>query len=102
MRWPPPRGRVGGEQHLRRRGGLLFQVIEYLRAAPDGDVFRPEAVLHVDREPGFRKIDDMAHRRRDDIFFAEVLVDRLCLGGRFDDDKRFSFFIGHAFNLPSA
>src|SRR5207247_1359648 len=54
----------------------------------DGDVFGGEAVVDVHAELALRQVADVPHGRLDRVARAQVLADRLGLGGRFDDDER--------------
>src|SRR5438046_2687897 len=68
-------------------GGLL-DLGEGLRLFLDGDVFGGEAVVDIHAELALRQVAHVPHRRLDRVARAEVLADRLRLGGRFDDHER--------------
>ena len=52
-------------------------------------VGRLEVVLDIDIQTLRGQIADVAHRGLDLVIRAQVLIDRLGLGGRLDDDQRF-------------
>ena len=52
-------------------------------------------VLRSTPMPLLRQVADVAHRRLHDVVVAEVLVDRLGLGGRLDDHEVFAVVLGH-------
>src|SRR5205823_2832399 len=79
---------VGGDQHAARRLGGFLDLGEGLCLFLDGDVFGGEAVLDVHAELALRQVAHVPHGRLDRVARAQVLADRLGLGGGFDDDER--------------
>src|SRR5438477_585839 len=79
---------VGGEEHALRglRGAL--DLGERFRLFLDRHVLGREAVLHVHAELALRQIAQVPHGRLDRVACAQVLTDRLGLGGGLDDDER--------------
>ena len=79
--------RVGGQIHglglFRRR----FQLLNDLAFAGDGDVLGLEIFLQVDAQLLFGQVFDVPHGSFYGEIRAEVFVDGLRLGGRFDDDE---------------
>ena len=86
---------VGGEPDVGRLLGRLLQLADGLLARGHDLVGRLEVVLEV--HPRHRPLDplgvpggqvaDVADAGHHDVVAAEVLVDRLGLGGRLDDDQ---------------
>src|SRR5256885_254571 len=79
---------VGGDEHALRLLRRLLDLGEGLRLLLDGDVLRREAVVDVHAQLALRQVADVSHGRLDGVARAEVLADRLRLGGRLDDDER--------------
>src|SRR2546426_12221409 len=79
--------RVGGEEHPFRGLRGLLDFGEGLGLLLDGHVLGREAVLDVHAELALRQIAQVPHRRLDGVARAQVLADRLRLGGRLDDDE---------------
>ena len=79
----------------------------FLRAAStslrssSGAVGRHPAVLDVDAEAALGQIADVPLAGDDLVIGAQVLVDRLGLGRRFDDDQVFLLPCGHVNSLVS-
>src|SRR5882724_5665403 len=79
--------RVGGEEHPLRGFRGLLDFGEGLGLLLDGHVLGREAVLDVHAQLALRQIAQVPHRRLDGVARAQVLADRLRLGGRLDDDE---------------
>src|SRR2546425_940359 len=79
--------RVGGEEHPLRGFRGLLDFGEGLGLLLDGHVLGREAVLDVHAELALRQIAQVPHGRLDGVARAQVLADRLRLGGRLDDDE---------------
>src|SRR5690606_6302325 len=71
---------LGATRGLGDRLDVLFVLVDQL-------VAHPEAVVRIDRAFLRHQVADVAVRGQDLEVLAEVLVDRLGLGGRFDDEK---------------
>ena len=96
--------RVGGEQQLGRVLQRRLQVRDLLLLVVRDDVVRREVAVDVHAEPApvllldllghlggrLGQIADVAVARLDPVLVAEEAAQRLRLGGRFDDDERFS------------
>src|SRR5262249_15220084 len=79
--------RVGGHvEDLGPLGGLL-EVVENLLLPGRHDVFRLEALLRIDAKRRFGQVSDVAHRRLHDELRIEILLNRLHLRRRLDDDE---------------
>ena len=81
---------VGREIDLAGALGGLLQLRERLGLALDGDVLGLEPVLDVHAELPRGQVADVADRGLHVVAGAEILADRLGLGGRLDDDERTS------------
>ncbi len=86
---PRGRGRWRGRCWTRVLGRLL-ELGQGLRLALDGDVLGLEAVLDVDAELAGGQVAEVADGGLHVVAAAQVLADRLGLGGRLDDDERAS------------
>ena len=80
--------KVGGEVHALGLGRELPQLGHGLDPALDNLVSGLEVASYVDAELSLGQIADVPERRFDDVAAAEVLADRLRLGGRLDDYER--------------
>jgi hypothetical protein len=78
---------VGGEEDRGRFLGRRLQLVEDLLAGLEDLVLGLEALLDVHAELLLREVADVAHRGLDRVVAAQVLVDRLRLRGRLDDDQ---------------
>src|SRR5262245_64516385 len=74
------------EQGIGSLRGLL-QVVQHLLLGRQDSVVRLEALLLVHAQLALGQVADVAHGRLDDIFRVEILLNRLDLGGRLDDDQ---------------
>jgi hypothetical protein len=79
---------VGRDQHAFRALRRFLDFGEGLRLFLDRHVLGGEAVVDVHAEFPGRQVADVPHGRLHSEAAAEVLPDRLGLGGRFDDDQR--------------
>ena len=79
--------RVGGEVEVVGGLGGLDDGGDVLLVLLDQLVAHPEAVVRIDRALLGHQVADMAIRGEDLEVLAEVLVDRLGLGGRLDDEE---------------
>ena len=79
--------RVGREIDGLGPGGLLLEAGQKLLAVGQRLIGRPPALLDVDAELLVRQIAHVALARGDLIVRAEIFIDRLGLGRRFDDDQ---------------
>ncbi len=68
------------------RLGQLLQLGDDLLLAGDYDVLRGEIVVEIDPERFLGQVFDMAERGLDLVARAQIFLDRLRLGRRFDDD----------------
>jgi hypothetical protein len=84
--------RVGGQEDAFRRLCRLGDCRDVLLVLLDQVVAHGEAVGRVDRAFLRHQVADMAVRGQDGEVLAEVLVDRLGLGGRLDDEE----ILGHS------
>ena len=93
--------RVCGKVYDRRSlgGGPQFANDLFLRR--DDAVMRHESIFDVDSQLVLGQVFDMSYR----CFYvktpAEILLDRLCLGGRFDYDQRICHKRGHTITAIS-
>ena len=78
---------VGGENDPLALLGRLLELGDRLLLLGDDFVGRLEVGGDVDPHLLFRQVADVAHRGLDDIVLAEIVVDRLGLGRRFDDHE---------------
>ena len=70
---------VGGQ-------GQLLQLGENFFLAGNDDVFRLEFVVDIDAQRALGQVLDVPKRSFDDEALAQILLDGLRLGWRFDDD----------------
>ena len=84
---------IGGEIDLARVLCILLQRLDQIALAPDVDILRREVMLDVDAELTLGQVAQMSHRRTHHVFLAEVLLDRLRLRGRLDDDQGLRRFL---------
>ncbi len=80
---------VGRQVHGRRRLRQLLQLGDHLLLAGNDHVIRLEVVLDVHAQDALGQVLHVAERGLDFVVVPQVLVDRLRLGRRFDDDQRF-------------
>ena len=91
--------RVGGEIYGRGRLGRLLEVGQRLGLALDGDVLGLEVTVDVYAELAGRQIPEVPDGGLHVIAGAEILADRLGLGGRLDDHERDPLGAGPAARL---
>ena len=72
---------------------ILLQRLDEVALAADIDVLRRKVVLDVDAELALRKIAQMPHGRSHHVFLAEILLDRLRLRRRLDNDQGLRSFL---------
>ncbi len=84
--------RVGRQIHGGRRLRHLLQLGDDLFLAGNDHVVRLEVVLDVHAQDALGQVLDVAERGLDFVVLPQILVDRLRLGRRFDDDQRFRQF----------
>jgi hypothetical protein len=80
--------RVGGDEHFARILRRALQVGDRLLLAGDRHELGLEALVDVDAELLLGQIHDVPDGSAHAVAAAQVLADRLRLGGRLDDDKR--------------
>src|SRR6185369_11928549 len=78
---------VGGQVDRAGIAGRRFQLLHHLLAGGQDLVLGLEALLHVDAEPLLGQVADVPHGGLHLEVPPEVLVDRLRLGRRLDDDE---------------
>ena len=66
---------------------FLSDLLDDVASAAKSDVLRFKIVLHVDAERALRQIAHVAVGSNDFVFRAEILLDRLSLRGRLNDDQ---------------
>ena len=72
---------------------ILLQRLDEIALAADIDVLRRKVVLNVDAELALRKIAQMPHGRPHHVFLAKILLDRLRLRRRLDNDQGLRSFL---------
>jgi Flp pilus assembly protein CpaB len=90
--------RVGGEVEVVGGLGGPGDRIDVLLVLLDRLVAHGEPVVRIHRALLRHQVADMAVAGEDGEVLAEVFVDRLGLGGRFDDEQ----VLGHVVQLPVA
>src|SRR6185369_11970173 len=90
--------RVGGQEDVLLVLRRLLDLREDGRLALDDVVLGFEVVLDVDAELRLREVHDVADRRLHLVVAAQVLGQRLRLGGRLDDDE----MLRHQASPPAA
>jgi hypothetical protein len=78
---------VRGEHELVRALERALQVSDVPLGVLGDLVDRVEPVVHVDAELALRQVPDVPEGSPDGVVAAQVLLDGLRLGGRFDDDE---------------
>ena len=80
--------RVRGQVNLVCLGGQLLQLVHHFLLARRHNQFRLKGpVLQLDANFVLRQIHDVPDRCAHLKTFAKILLDRLCLGGRFNDHQ---------------
>ena len=82
--------RVGRHVNVDRALRRVLQFLDDLLARHERLVLFGEIVVDVHTKPALGQIADVPHRRQHLVVAADVFVDGLRLGGRFDHDERFS------------